>query len=69
MTLEQKLKQVDANLADTRDSAERFMPYKTLEERMMKCKRELEAKYQNDLESEIRRLREYESSRIRIDEA
>jgi hypothetical protein len=44
------------------------MPYKTLEERMVKYKRELEAKYAADLESEVRRLKEFEASRIRIEE-
>lgn len=45
------------------------MPYKTLEERMVKYKRELDAKYASDLESEVRRLREFEMSKLRIEEA
>jgi len=65
MSLEQKLKQIDENLS----SSERLMPYKSLEERMIKYKRELEAKFANDLETEVRRLREFEASRIRIEEA
>lgn len=32
---------------------ERAMPFKTLEERMMKYKREMDAKYQDDLQREI----------------
>jgi oral-facial-digital syndrome 1 protein len=49
--------------------SERLMPFKTLEERMMKYKKELEAKYANDLESEVRRLKEFEMSKLRIEEA
>ena len=45
------------------------MPFKTLEERMLKYKKELEAKYANDLESEIRRLKDFEMSKLRIEEA
>ena len=48
---------------------ERIMPFKTLEERMLKFKRECEQQYRNDLESEIRRLKEFELSKIRMDEA
>jgi hypothetical protein len=46
-----------------------MMPFKTLEERMLKFKRECEQQYRNDLESEIRRLKEFELSKIRMDEA
>jgi oral-facial-digital syndrome 1 protein len=68
MSLEQKLKRIDSNLKDAADS-ERVAPFKTLEERMIKYKRELETKYQNDLEGEVRRLKEFELSKIRIEEA
>lgn len=68
MSLEQKLKRIDTNLRDAAES-ERLVPFKTLEERMIKYKRELEMKYQNDLESEVRRLREFELSKLRIEEA
>ena len=44
MSLEQKLKRIDSNLKDAADS-ERVAPFKTLEERMIKYKRELETKY------------------------
>lgn len=36
---------------------------------MLKYKKELETKYANDLESEVRRLKEFELSKIRIEEA
>lgn len=48
---------------------ERVLPFKSLEERMVKYKRECEAKYREDLENEIRRLKEFEMSKIRMEEA
>lgn len=48
---------------------QRSMPFKSLEERMVRYKRECEAKYQQDLENEIRRLKEFELSKLRMDEA
>lgn len=48
---------------------ERAAPYKSLEERMLKFKQECEARYKNDLASEVRRLKEFEVSRIRMEEA
>jgi len=52
-----------------RVSAERAMPFKTLEERMMKYKRESDNKYKADLDREIARLRDFEVSKIRMEEA
>lgn len=46
---------------------ERAMPHKAMEERIMKLKRELETKYQNDLEHEVARLKQFETARIRFD--
>jgi hypothetical protein len=48
---------------------ERVLPFKSLEERMVKYKRECEAKYSEDLDNEIRRLKEFEMSKIRMEEA
>lgn len=45
------------------------MPFKTLEERMLKYKKEVDQKAREDLESEIRRLKEFEMSKLRIEEA
>ena len=45
------------------------MPFKALEERMMKYKREQDQKYQDDLEREIKRRKEFEVSKIRMEEA
>ena len=48
---------------------ERIMPFKSLEERMLKYKRECDQKYREDLDGEIRRLKEFELSKIRMEEA
>jgi hypothetical protein len=48
---------------------ERVMPFKSMEEKMIKYKRELDQKYKEDLESEIRRLKDFEISKIRMEEA
>lgn len=45
-----------------------LMPAKSLEEKMLKYSRELEAKYKSDLDREILRLKEIELSNIRIEE-
>lgn len=68
MSLDQKLRNIDYGLME-RVQVERAMPFKTLEERMMKYKREMDTKYQEDLEREIKRLRDFEVSKIRMDEA
>ena len=68
MTLDQKLRRVDHTYSEKSD-IERMMPFKTLEERMLKYKQECEMQYKMDLESEVRRLREFEVSKIRMDEA
>lgn len=66
VTLEQKLKRIDSSL---HDQADRLVPFKILEERQLKYKRELEDKYAADLESAVRRLKDFELSKIRIEEA
>lgn len=67
-SLEQKLRRIDASMHD-RQEGERLVPFKTLEERMLRYKREVEQKAKDDLESEVKRLREFELSRLRIEEA
>lgn len=52
-----------------RTEIERIMPFKSLEERMLKFKRECETKYKEELESEVRRLKEFEMSKLRMEEA
>lgn len=48
---------------------DRAAPYKQMEARILKVKNELEQRYKNDLANEITRLREFEVSRIRMEEA
>ena len=48
---------------------DRAAPYKNLEARILKVRDELEQRYKNDLANEITRLREFEVSRIRMEEA
>lgn len=48
---------------------ERVAPYKQMEGRILKMKNELEQRYKTDLANEITRLREFEVSRIRMEEA
>ena len=40
-----------------------------MEARILKMKAEMEVRYKSDLENEIRRLKEFEVSRIRMEEA
>lgn len=68
LSIDQKLKNIDYGLME-RVQVERAMPFKSLEERMLKYKRECDQKYQADLEREVQRLREFESSKIRMEEA
>ena len=68
LTLDEKLRRIDNNFLEAKDM-ERAAPFKSLEQRMLKYKQECEARFQNDLQSEIRRLKEFEVSRIRIEEA
>lgn len=68
LSLDQKLRNIDYGLME-RVQVERSMPFKVLEERMMKYKRECDAKYKTDLEREVQRLRDFEVSKIRMEEA
>jgi len=68
MSLEQKLKKIDHTFMD-KSETEKLIPFKSLEERMLKYKREVDHKAKEDLESEIRRLKEFEMSKMRIEEA
>eukprot|EP00347_Sterkiella_histriomuscorum_P022258 403331120 len=68
LSLDQKLRKIDNNYMEKQD-IERLMPFKALEERMLKYKQECDLQYKMDLENEVRRLREFESSKIRMDEA
>ena len=62
------MKKIDYTLMEKLE-VERVMPYKSMEEKLVKFKRELEMKYKEDLESEIRRLKDFEVSKMRMEEA
>jgi hypothetical protein len=68
MDLDQKLRRIDYSYME-KVEVERVMPFKSLEERMLKYKRECDTKYKEDLESEIKRLKEFELSKLRMEEA
>jgi len=68
MSLDQKLRNIDYGLME-RVQVERAMPFKSLEEKMLKYKRECDKKYDDDLQKEIARLRDFEVSKIRMEEA
>ena len=68
MNLDQKLKKIDYSYME-KVSFEKSLPFKSLEERMLKYKRECDAKYKEDLQNEIRRLKDFELSKLRMEEA
>jgi len=68
LTMDEKLRRIDQNFLEKKD-IERAAPFKSLEQRMLKYKQECEARFSNDLQREVRRLKEFEVSRIRIEEA
>mmetsp|Transcript_35795 Transcript_35795/g.34826 ORF Transcript_35795/g.34826 Transcript_35795/m.34826 type:complete len:189 (+) Transcript_35795:214-780(+) len=68
MNLDQKLRKVDYKYMEQAD-IQKCLPFKSLEERMVRYRKECEEKFQHDLETEIRRLKEFEISKIRMDEA
>ena len=68
LSIDQKLSRIDHNYLDKVD-VERAAPFKTMEQRMLKYKQECELRYKTDLANEIRRLKEFEVSRIRMEEA
>ena len=67
LSLDEKLQQLDYKRF-SRLEAERVMPFKAMEEKMLKFQRECELRYKNELESEIHRLKTYEVSQIRLEE-
>jgi len=56
------------NISNAKNLFDCLMPAKSLEEKMLKYSRELEAKYKTDLDREILHLKEIELSSIRIEE-
>ena len=66
--MDQKLQRIDLEVKSQVDM-ERAAPYKQMESRILKIRAELEARYKTDLESEVRRLKEFELSKMRMEEA
>lgn len=68
LTIDQKLKRIDADYMSSKIT-ERLLPFKELEERMLKYKREVDARMRTDLAAEVSRMKEIEISAVRIEEA
>jgi hypothetical protein len=45
------------------------MPYKSLEERMLRYKRDCDIKLRTEVKGEVERIREIEMSHVRLEEA
>jgi hypothetical protein len=67
ISIEEKLKEIDSKYSKS-INFESLMPAKTIEEKMLKYQRELDARFQSDLEREIQRIKECELSLMRIEE-
>ena len=63
------MKKIDYSYMEKVEVNKRVAPYKSLEEKLLKYKKESDAKYKEDLEGEIRRLRDFELSKMRMEEA
>lgn len=68
LSVDQRLRRIDLNFME-KIEAERMMPYKTLEERMVKYKRECDERARQEVLSEVARVREIEVSHVRLEEA
>lgn len=68
LSLEQKLRTVDYDYFVKNDE-NRSQNNQTFDERFMRMKREYDAKFKTDLESEIARIRDFEVTALRIEEA
>ena len=68
LTLDQKLKKIDKEYLSAQ-IIERQLPFRELEERMIKYKRELDTKMRFDLAAEISRVREVETASIKLEES
>lgn len=68
LTLDQKLKKVDLKYMEA-SAADRVMPYKVMEERMLKYKRECDERWSKEIQAEVAKIRDIEISHIRLEEA
>lgn len=67
LTLDEKLRKMDLKFAD-RLVSERMMPFKTMEERMLKYKREVDERARAEIAAEIANIREIEVAAVRLEE-
>ncbi|MCQ2819039.1 MAG: hypothetical protein MJ252_17385, partial [archaeon] len=67
ISIEDKLNSIDKKYED-RISIEKLLPTKRFEERYQNMKKEMEAKYKEDLEMEMKRFKQIELSQMRIEE-
>ncbi len=67
LSLDEKLRRVDMKWAEARAS-ERAMPFKTMEERMLKYKREVDERARAEIAAEIANIREIEVAAVRLEE-
>lgn len=68
LTLDQKLKRIDAEYLSAQVS-ERQLPFREVEERVIKYKREVDAKARLDLAAEVARVKEVEMASIKLEES
>jgi oral-facial-digital syndrome 1 protein len=68
LTLDQKLKKID-NEYLAAQITERQLPFRELEERMIKYKREVDTKMRLDLAAEVSKVREIEIASIKLEES
>ena len=67
MSLDQKLQRLDYIQGEV-NAAERLAPFKTLEERMLKYRRECDARVRQEVQAEVARIREIEVANVRLEE-
>ena len=68
LSLDEKLKRLDLKFMEA-TTAERVMPYKVLEERMLKYKREWDERVRKEIQAEVAKVREIEIAHVRLEEA
>ena len=68
LSVDQKLRRIELNFKEKIET-ERMMPYKTLEERMVKYKRECDERAHQEVLAEVARVKEIEMVHVRLEEA
>lgn len=67
LNLDLKLKKLEYQARENMESS-RLLPYKTLEERMTKYKRECDERVRKEVQAEISRIKDIQCSQVRIEE-